>query len=249
MPLLGLAICVTPNSHAWVTSQNEKPGMRIIILGAPGAGKGTQADRLAKQYHIPHISTGDLLRTEITKRSHLGLIAKEIMASGQLLSDDIIFSMLKERLKNPDCANGFILDGYPRTIAQAEQLKTSHITIDRIIEIKIDDREVINRISGRRVHQPSGRVYHLTYNPPKKPGFDDLTGQPLVQREDDRAEIVKSRLEIYHRQTEPLIDYYEKWAQDHNESAPQLYKISGTGNPDQIFAKIVKSLNRNKRLT
>lgn len=217
--------------------------MHIMLLGAPGAGKGTQAERLAQKYHIPQISTGDILRTEIAKGSPLGLSAKRIIETGGLISDDIIFALVRERLNMPDCNNGFILDGFPRTLAQAKLLKEEKIYIDHIIDINIDDNEIIKRISGRRIHPSSGRTYHIVYNPPKVVGKDDLTGQPLVQRKDDKEETVKKRLSIYHQQTEPLIHYYKHEATNNPELAPQIHTINGTERVDQIFKKIVSVLN------
>jgi adenylate kinase len=240
--VLGLTISLASYSGIETTQKEQDSPMRMMILGAPGAGKGTQAKLLARRYNIPQISTGDILRQEITKGSPLGLRAKKIMEIGQLLSDDIIFSLVQDRLNKPDCANGFILDGFPRTLVQAKLLKRAKIYIDNIIQIKVDDDEIIKRISGRRIHQASGRVYNLSYNPPKRPGVDDVTGQPLVQRSDDKEEIVKNRLAIYHRLTEPLIDYYETWLNSKSKGAPHIHKISGTKSVDQIFNDIVKSL-------
>ena len=180
--------------------------MRLMLLGGPGAGKGTQALRLTKHFQIPQISTGDMLRAAIVAGSALGLSAKKIMDSGQLVSDDIIIGLVKERLKQGDCRNGFLLDGFPRTIPQAQALREAGIDIDYVIEIAVDDNEIVKRISGRRIHKASGRVYHIYYHPPKQEGLDDETGEPLILRDDDREEIVRKRLDVYHEQTEPLVD-------------------------------------------
>ncbi|WP_248619517.1 adenylate kinase [Legionella shakespearei] len=221
----------------------SKSAIHIMLIGAPGAGKGTQAERLTQKYHIPQISTGDLLRAELAKGSPLGLSAKKTMEAGGLLSDDLIFALVRERLNQPDCAHGFILDGFPRTLAQAKMLQEAHIAIDHIIDLNIDDQEIIKRMSGRRIHPASGRVYHIVYNPPKVAGKDDLTGQPLVQRKDDEEQTVKKRLAIYHQQTEPLISYYKNESARNPGSAPQLHTISGTGNADEVFKKIVSALD------
>jgi adenylate kinase len=216
--------------------------IHIMLIGAPGAGKGTQAARLSQKYHIPQISTGDLLRAEIAKGSSLGLSAQKAMEAGGLLSDDLIFSLVRERLNQPDCAHGFILDGFPRTLAQAKMLQEARIGIDHIIDINIDDQEIIKRMSGRRIHPASGRVYHIVYNPPQVAEKDDLTGQPLVQRKDDAEETVKKRLAIYHQQTEPLISYYKSESEKNPGLAPQLHAISGSGNVDEVFKRIVSAL-------
>lgn len=216
--------------------------MRLMLLGGPGAGKGTQALRLIERYKIPQISTGDMLRAAIAEGTPLGLSAKKIMEAGGLVSDDIIIGLVKERLKNSDCRNGFLFDGFPRTLVQADALKEAGIYLDHVIEIAVDDNEIIKRISGRRIHQPSGRVYHVTNQPPKHEGVDDITGEPLIQREDDKEETVKKRLEVYRQQTAPLINYYKKWAEGNEPKAPLFHSISGTGNVDEVFRKIVNSL-------
>lgn len=213
--------------------------MRLMLLGGPGAGKGTQALRLMKSFNIPQISTGDMLRAAIIAGSELGLSAKKIMDAGQLVSDDIMIGLVKERLKQDDCRLGFLLDGFPRTIPQAEALKMAGIEIDHVIEIAVKDDEIVQRISGRRVHPASGRVYHVQYNPPKKVGIDDETGEPLVLRDDDREEIIRKRLDIYHKQTEPLIDYYQSWANQDKVGAPAFHQISGEGSVDTIFQRIL----------
>lgn len=220
--------------------------MRLMLLGGPGAGKGTQASRLIERYKIPQISTDDMLRAAIAEGSPLGLSAKTIMETGGLVSDDIIIGLVKERLKQDDCKRGFLFDGFPRTLVQAEAVKKAGIFLDHIIEIAVDDKEIIQRISGRRIHQPSGRVYHVINHPPKKAGLDDITGDPLIQREDDKEETVKKRLEVYHQQTAPLIDYYKKEAQFDNSNAPQFHTVQGIGSVEQIFEKILSVLEKNK---
>lgn len=216
--------------------------MRLILLGGPGAGKGTQALRLVERYRIPQISTGDMLRAAIASGSPLGLSAKKIMESGGLVSDDIIIGLVKERLKNPDCANGFLFDGFPRTIVQADALREAGIELDHVIEIVVDDDEIIQRISGRRIHQASGRVYHVTNQPPKQAGFDDVTGEALIQREDDKEETVRKRLEVYHKQTAPLIQYYRDWSLE-DPNAPQFHSVLGTGSVTQIFNQLTRILD------
>jgi adenylate kinase len=213
-----------------------------MLLGGPGAGKGTQAARLIERFQIPQISTGDMLRAAIAAGTPLGLNAKKIMEAGGLVSDDIIIGLVKERLKNPDCINGFLFDGFPRTIVQADALKNAGIDLDHVIEIAVDDDEIIERISGRRIHQPSGRVYHIRNHPPKIAGKDDLTGEPLIQRDDDKEDTVRKRLEVYHNQTAPLINYYKEWAKDSSGSAPRFHTVQGKGSVDQIFDEIVTLL-------
>lgn len=217
--------------------------MRLMLLGGPGAGKGTQAARLIERFKIPQISTGDMLRAAIAQGTPLGLSAKKIMETGGLVSDDIIIGLVKERLKAPDCKNGFLFDGFPRTLVQADALKHAGIDLDHVIEIAVADDEIIKRISGRRIHQPSGRVYHIINQPPKTPGLDDVTCEPLIQREDDKEETVRRRLEVYHSQTAPLINYYKKWATEGTNGAPQFHTVAGTGSVDQIFDKIVAVLD------
>lgn len=216
--------------------------MRLMLLGGPGAGKGTQALLLTKRFNIPQISTGDMLRSAITAGSPLGLNAKKIMDSGQLVSDDIIIALVKERLRLDDCRNGFLLDGFPRTIVQAEALKTVGIDLDHVVEIAVDDDEIVKRMSGRRIHPASGRVYHVEYNPPRHDGIDDETGEPLIQREDDREEIVRKRLDVYHEQTEPVISYYQAWSNSKKASAPAFHRIAGTGSVDTIFQRILSAI-------
>lgn len=216
--------------------------MRLMLLGAPGAGKGTQAARLIERFKIPQISTGDMLRAAIAQGTPLGLSAKEIMESGGLVSDEIIIGLVKERLESPDCINGFLFDGFPRTIVQADALKNAGIPLDYVIEIALDDNEIIDRVSGRRIHQPSGRVYHIINHPPKQAGLDDVTGDPLIQRDDDKEETVRKRLEIYHNQTAPLISYYKQWAKDSPYTAPEFHTVNGKGTVDQIFDEIASQL-------
>ena len=221
--------------------------MRLMLLGGPGAGKGTQAARLIERYKIPQISTGDMLRAAIAKGSSLGLSAKKIMESGGLVSDDIIIGLVSERLKNPDCENGFLFDGFPRTIVQADALKQARINLDYVIEIAVDDEEIIKRISGRRIHQPSGRVYHVINHPPKQPGLDDVTHEPLILRDDDQEETVRKRLDVYHQQTAPLIDYYQAWANEHTNGAPEFHRVSGMGDVEQIFNAITEILDKDNK--
>lgn len=208
--------------------------MRLILLGAPGAGKGTQANFIKEKYNIPQISTGDMLRAAIKAGTQLGLEAKKVMDAGQLVSDDIIIGLVKERLKEADCANGYLFDGFPRTVAQADAMKDSGVNIDYVLEIDVPDEMIVERMTGRRTHQPSGRVYHVKFNPPKTEGVDDVTGEPLVQRDDDKEETVSKRLAVYHNQTEVLLGYYNKWAQSGLPGAPKYRKISGVGPVEQV---------------
>ncbi|MHB1657489.1 MAG: adenylate kinase [Burkholderiales bacterium] len=216
--------------------------MRIILLGAPGAGKGTQASFIQQHFGIPQISTGDMLRAAISAGTGLGRAAKAIMDSGQLVSDDIIIGLVKDRIQQADCAHGFLFDGFPRTIPQAEALKTAGVAIDYVVEIDVPDQEIIQRMAGRRVHLPSGRTYHIRFNPPKTPDIDDISGEALIQRDDDNEETVKKRLDVYHAQTEPLIQYYSAWAAAADQSAPRYVKIRGTGDVDKIRADILAAL-------
>ncbi len=208
--------------------------MRLILLGAPGAGKGTQANYIKEKFNIPQISTGDMLRAAIKAGTELGLAAKKVMDAGQLVSDDIIIGLVKERLKETDCANGYLFDGFPRTIAQADAMKDSGVTIDYVLEIDVPDDLIVERMSGRRTHQASGRVYHTKFNPPKVADIDDVTGEPLVQRDDDKEETVLKRLSVYHNQTEVLLGYYNKWAQSGLPGAPKYRKISGVGPVEEV---------------
>ena len=213
--------------------------MRLILLGPPGAGKGTQAQFIREKFGIPQISTGDMLRAAVKAGTPLGVAAKKVMDAGQLVSDDIIIGLVKERLKEADCKRGYLFDGFPRTIPQAEALRTAGIAIDHVLEIDVPDEEIIVRMSGRRVHPASGRVYHLQFNPPKVAGKDDATGEPLVQRDDDREETVRKRLDVYRAQTRPLVDYYKKHA------AERYRRISGTGNVDEIRRRVFAALGAN----
>lgn len=217
--------------------------MRVILLGGPGAGKGTQANYIKQHYNIPQISTGDMLRAAITAGTELGKAAKAVMDAGQLVSDDIIIGLVKDRIAQPDCANGFLFDGFPRTIPQAEAMKAAGVPIDYVVEIDVPDSEIIQRMSGRRVHLASGRTYHTIFNPPKITGIDDLTGEPLIQRDDDREDTVKKRLEVYHAQTEPLVRYYSNWAATASNQAPKYVKIHGIGNVESIRDAIFAALD------
>lgn len=216
--------------------------MRLILLGPPGAGKGTQATFIVKAFGIPQISTGDMLRAAVKAGTPLGLQAKKVMDSGQLVSDDIIIGLVKERLKQPDCAKGYLFDGFPRTIPQAEAMRDSGVAIDYVLEIQVSDAEIITRMSGRRAHLASGRTYHVKFNPPKVEGKDDLTLEPLVQRDDDKEETVKQRLAVYHSQTKPLVSFYEKWAAAGDSRAPKYRSISGTGTVEQIRDRALAAL-------
>jgi len=216
--------------------------MRIILLGAPGAGKGTQAQFITERYGIPQISTGDMLRAAVKAGTELGKQAKSIMDAGGLVSDDIIIGLVKERIQEEDCANGFLFDGFPRTIPQAEALRNENISIEHVVEFDVSDEEIIGRLSGRRVHPGSGRVYHVTHNAPKVEGKDDVTGEDLVQRDDDQEETVKKRLEVYHDQTKPLIDFYCDWSKNDADAAPVYTRVSGVGSVEEIAKQIIESL-------
>lgn len=216
--------------------------MRLILLGPPGAGKGTQANFIKNKYNIPQISTGDMLRAAVKAGSELGLKVKSIMESGGLVSDDIIINLVKERLTEDDCKKGYLFDGFPRTIPQAEALKEAGVDLDYIIEIDVPQDEIIDRMSGRRVHPASGRSYHIKFNPPKIEGKDDETGEDLIQRDDDKEETVRKRLQVYEDQTRPLVDYYSKWAESGDPKAPKYIKINGVGDVDSISQLIVDSL-------
>lgn len=217
--------------------------MRVILLGGPGAGKGTQAGFVTQRYGIPQISTGDMLRAAVSAGTPLGLQAKAIMDAGDLVSDDIILGLVEERLRQDDCAGGFLFDGFPRTIAQAEALRKQSVPVDAVVEIAVDDEEIVKRMSGRRVHPPSGRTYHVTFNPPRVAGKDDETGEDLVQREDDREETVRNRLAVYHRQTAPLIDFYADWQDTGDAAAPRYVRIEGIGGVEEIRDKIFAALD------
>ncbi len=216
--------------------------MRLILLGAPGAGKGTQANLIKEKYGIPQISTGDMLRAAVKAGTPLGLAAKKIMDEGKLVSDEIIINLVKERIKEADCANGFLFDGFPRTIPQAQAMKDAGIRIDHVVEIDVADSEIIQRMSGRRVHLASGRTYHVVFNPPKVAGKDDVTGEELVQRPDDAEETVIKRLNVYHEQTKPLVDYYTAWAKTGDQNAPKISHVPGIGSVEAIRDKVFAAL-------
>jgi adenylate kinase len=215
--------------------------MRLILLGPPGAGKGTQAAFITEHFGIPQISTGDMLRAAVKAGTPLGLQAKQIMESGGLVSDDLIIGLVQDRLKQPDCASGYLFDGFPRTIPQADALKQAHVALDFVLEIDVPEEEIIERMSGRRVHPASGRTYHVKFNPPKSPGIDDETGEPLVQRDDDKEETVRHRLSVYREQTRPLVDYYSQWA-DSDPAAARYRKVNGVGELAEIRQRILASL-------
>ena len=216
--------------------------MRIILLGGPGAGKGTQANFIKEKFDIPQISTGDMLRAHVKAGTELGKAAKKIMDEGGLVSDDIIMGMVKERIAEDDCKNGFLFDGFPRTIPQAEALLEAGVVVDALVEIDVDDDEIIKRMSGRRVHLPSGRTYHITFNPPKVEGKDDVTGEDLIQRDDDKEETVKARLKVYHEQTEPLSKFYMDLANSGKPDAPKYVKVNGIGSVEEIKQAIFDGL-------
>ena len=216
--------------------------MRIILLGAPGAGKGTQAQFIKEKYNIPQISTGDMLRAAVKAGTELGLQAKQKMDAGELVSDDIIIGIVKERVKEADCANGYLLDGFPRTIPQADAMRDNNIDVDYVVEIDVDHEEIVKRLSGRRVHPASGRVYHVTYNPPKEAGKDDVTGEPLIQRDDDKEDTIRRRLAVYVEQTKPLIAYYSDWAEKDADAAPEYVRVEGVGSVEDIRDAIFTSL-------
>ena len=216
--------------------------MRLILLGAPGAGKGTQAKFISEKFGIPQISTGDMLRAQIKAGTALGLEAKKSMDAGALVPDAVIIGMVKDRLKEADCQNGYLFDGFPRTIPQAEAMKAAGVPIEFVLEIDVPDGDIVERMAGRRAHLPSGRTYHVKFNPPKVAGKDDVTGEDLVQRDDDKEETVKKRLEVYHAQTKPLVDFYSKWAAQGDAKAPKVRKIAGVGSVDSITAAVFGAL-------
>mgnify|MGYP003332952129 CR=1 FL=1 len=218
--------------------------MRLILLGAPGAGKGTQATFICQRFGIPQISTGDMLRAAVKAGTPLGVAAKKVMDSGGLVSDDIIIGLVKERITQADCTQGFLFDGFPRTIPQAEAMKQAGVKLDYVLEIDVPFEAIIERMSGRRAHVASGRTYHIKFNPPKVEGKDDVTGDPLIQRDDDKEETVRKRLDVYHQQTRPLVDYYGQWAATGDAAAPQYRKISGVGSVDDITGRAVEALSR-----
>jgi len=218
--------------------------MRLILLGGPGAGKGTQANLIKENYQIPQISTGDMLRAAVKAGTELGLKAKGFMDSGGLVPDEVIIGLVKERIKEADCEKGFLFDGFPRTIPQADAMKEAGVPIDAVVDINVPDEEIIKRMSGRRAHLASGRTYHIIFNPPKVEGKDDVTGEPLVQRDDDKEETVRKRLEVYHDQTEPLIDYYKNWQRSGAAGAPQYVRIEGIGKVEEIRDQIYSALDK-----
>jgi adenylate kinase len=217
--------------------------MRIILLGPPGAGKGTQAAFIKERFGIPQISTGDMLRAAVKAGTPLGVAAKKVMDAGQLVSDEIIIGLVKERLKEPDCAAGYLFDGFPRTIPQADALKAAGVKVDVVLEIDVPDADIIDRMSGRRVHLASGRTYHVKHNPPKVASRDDVTGEPLIQRDDDREDVVRKRLEVYHAQTSVLVDYYSKWAATGDASAPRYRTVAGRGTVEEIKQRVFDALH------
>jgi adenylate kinase len=218
--------------------------MQLILLGAPGAGKGTQAGFLCKHFGIPQISTGDMLRAAVKAGTPLGLAAKKVMDAGGLVHDEMIIGLVKERITQADCAQGFLFDGFPRTIPQADALKTAGVNIDAVLEIDVPDSAIIERVVGRRVHPASGRTYHQLYHPPKLEGLDDDTGEPLVQRDDDREDTVRKRLNVYHQQTRPLVEYYARWAAQGGSGAPIYRKINGSGSVSDITTRALAALSR-----
>ena len=217
--------------------------MRLILLGGPGAGKGTQANFIKDRYGIPQISTGDMLRAALKEGTELGLKAKDYMDAGKLVPDDVIIGLVKERIKEPDCENGFLFDGFPRTIPQADAMKEAGVPIEAVVDIEVPDEEIIKRMSGRRVHLASGRTYHILFNPPKEEGKDDETGEPLIQRDDDKEATVRNRLDVYHAQTEPLVGYYKDWQESGDPAAPRYIRIEGVGKVDEIRDQIFTALD------
>jgi len=218
--------------------------MRLILLGAPGAGKGTQAGYICEKFKVPQISTGDMLRAQVKAATTLGLEAKKHMDAGGLVPDEVIIGMVQERLKEQDCANGYLFDGFPRTIPQAEALRDAGVSLDAVLEIEVPDENIIERMAGRRVHLASGRTYHVKFNPPKTEGKDDQTGEDLIQREDDQEETVRKRLNVYHEQTRPLVDFYANWqSEDKSGRAPRLQKVSGVGGVHEITARVFAALS------
>ncbi|SFK81377.1 Adenylate kinase [Nitrosomonas aestuarii] len=240
-------ICFFAANYAFIVKHTDKrigrTAIRVILLGGPGAGKGTQANYIKEHFGIPQISTGDMLRNAVKEGTELGMLAKKIMDSGGLVSDEIIINLVKERIAQPDCAQGFLFDGFPRTIPQADAMKAADVQIDYVVEIDVADDEIIRRMSGRRVHPASGRTYHIEFNPPKVDNLDDETGELLIQRDDDREETVKKRLAVYHEQTEPLISYYSNWSEEGTNSAPRYIKVAGVGNVEEIRDRILTALN------
>jgi adenylate kinase len=230
------------NALSIESSKTRSHDMRVILLGPPGAGKGTQAQFIQEKFAIPQISTGDMLRAGVKAGTALGLEAKTYMDAGQLVPDAVIIGLVKDRIQASDCANGFLLDGFPRTIAQAEALKVAGVGIDFIVEVDVPDEEIIRRLSGRRIHPASGRIYHVVFNPPRQEGKDDVTGESLVQRDDDKEDTIRKRLQVYHAQTKPLVDYYSGWAARGDPGAPRYVKVPGVGSVDAIRATVLAAL-------
>jgi adenylate kinase len=218
--------------------------MKIILLGPPGAGKGTQAAFIRETFGIPQISTGDMLRAAVAAGTPLGLAAKRIMDAGDLVSDELILGLVRDRVTRDDCSNGYLFDGFPRTIAQAEGMRTAGIGVDYVVELQVEDEEIVRRMSGRRIHPASGRTYHVVFNPPRTEGVDDVTGEPLIQRDDDSEETVRKRLQVYHSQTAPLIEYYTTWRKSGDPQAPRHVGIRGTGTVDEIKKSILDALKK-----
>jgi adenylate kinase len=216
--------------------------MRLILLGGPGAGKGTQANFIKEKFQIPQISTGDMLRAAVKAGTELGKEAKKFMDAGGLVPDEVIIGLVKERIKEDDCQKGFLFDGFPRTIPQADAMKEAGVAIDAVVDINVPDEEIIKRMSGRRAHLASGRTYHIVFNPPKEEGKDDVTGEPLVQRDDDKEETVRKRLDVYHDQTEPLIEYYKNWEADGGAGAPKYIRVEGVGKVEEITDSVLSAL-------
>jgi adenylate kinase len=216
--------------------------MRVILLGPPGAGKGTQAAFICAAYSIPQISTGDMLRAAVKAGTPLGLAAKRAMDAGELVTDEIIVGLVNERMKQPDCAQGYLLDGFPRTIAQAEAMRAAAIGVDVLLEIEVPDSDIVERMSGRRLHLPSGRTYHVRFNPPRVPGRDDATGEPLIQRDDDREDVVRNRLQVYHSQTRAVVDYFRQWAASGEPGAPAYRNVNGIGSVEDVRARVLEAL-------
>jgi adenylate kinase len=218
--------------------------MRVILLGPPGAGKGTQAGFICARYSIPQISTGDMLRAAVKAGTPLGLAAKRAMDAGELVSDEIIVGLVEERMKQPDCVNGYLLDGFPRTIAQAEAMRSAGLLVDVLLEIEVPDADIVERMSGRRTHLPSGRTYHIRFNPPKAAGRDDITGEPLIQREDDREDVVRNRLQVYHSQTRAVVEYFRGWAATGQPGAPVYRSVNGIGSVDEVRQRVFDALGQ-----
>ena len=218
--------------------------MRVILLGPPGAGKGTQAGFICARYSIPQISTGDMLRAAVKAGTPLGLAAKRAMDAGELVSDEIIVGLVEERMKQPDCVNGYLLDGFPRTIAQAEAMHSAGLLVDVLLEIEVPDADIVERMSGRRTHLPSGRTYHIRFNPPKAAGRDDITGEPLIQREDDREDVVRNRLQVYHSQTRAVVEYFRGWAATGQPGAPVYRSVNGIGSVDEVRQRVFDALGQ-----